>query len=56
MLRLAILTARLRRVPLPRLEDIGAVVMAAPNPWGHTFERFLPPLEMNEDTDEPRRH
>jgi hypothetical protein len=30
-------------LPLPRLEDIGAAMMFAPNPSGYTFESLMPP-------------
>ena len=48
---LASFTTRLARMPMPRLEDIGAAMMAAPNPCGRTFESFMPRFE--EDETEP---
>lgn len=41
-MRLGFITSRLGRLSLPRLEDIGAAMMAAPNPCGRTFESFMP--------------
>jgi len=55
-MRLTILTARLPRMPLPRLEDIGAAMMAVPNPSGHTFESFIPHREDDDEPDTERRH
>ena len=50
-MRLDIITTRLAGIGLPRLEDIGAAMMAAPNPCGRTFESFMPQFE--EDEAEP---
>jgi len=54
-MRLTILTARLPRMPLPSLEDIGAAMMAVPNPSGHTFESYIPHRE-DDEPDSERRH
>ncbi len=47
-MRLDILATRLARMGLPRLEDIGAAMMAAPNPCGRTFESFMPRFDEEE--------
>jgi hypothetical protein len=54
-MRLTILSARLRRLPLPTLEDIGAAMMAVPNPTGHTFESYMPYFD-DDDAEADRRH
>ena len=53
-MRLALFTTRLVRMPMPRLEDIGAAMMAAPNPCGRTFESFMPLFEEEESEPETR--
>jgi hypothetical protein len=54
-MRLDIITRRLADkglAALPRLEDIGAAMMAAPNPCGRTFESFMPLFD--EEEAEPK--
>jgi hypothetical protein len=53
-MRLSLPTARLPRMPLPRLEDIGAAMMAVPNPCGRSFESYLP--QRKEERDARARH
>lgn len=53
-MRLAIITVQFPRMPLPRLEDIGAAMKAVPNPCGHTFESFIPHFEDDEPEAETR--
>jgi hypothetical protein len=55
MMRFTVITARLPRVSFPSLEDIGAAMMAVPNPSGHTFESFIPHLD-NDEPDQETRH
>jgi hypothetical protein len=53
-MRFTILTARVPRMPLPTLEDIGAAMMVVPNPSGHTFESYIPHFDDDEPDDETR--
>ena len=50
---LTLFTTALARMPMPRLEDIGAAMMAA-NPCGRTFESFMPQFEEDETEPETR--
>jgi hypothetical protein len=54
-MRFTILTARLPRMPLPTLEDIGAAMMVVPSPSGHTFESYMPRFD-DEKPEADTRH
>lgn len=53
-MRPVIITMRFPRVSWPRLEDIGAAIMAAPSPYGRTFESFMPRLDEEEPSHQTR--